>query len=411
MKGRHSSADVTAPVTASTNGSHAGLAAYNEGVPTRVCSFCKINLGLAVGPLRPDGFHSLTTAYQTLALHDLVTVQARRASATRITLEADHPGVPCTAAGNAQRNTAYKMAAGALQHLDLRAEVHIVLKKLLPVQGGLGAGSANAAAALLALEHELQAALPGPERLALAAEVGSDVPLFLLGGTVLGVGRGETVFPLPDAAPLPVVVAMPRVGVSTARAFQDLDAQMASRANVPGAPHLTQASPADRLEQLSRVLASVWTPTGAGRVPTGIVNSPPSSPAGDWSLPSRKTFGNQRSGARAILQGSQGDLAENPLLALVHTGVENDFEEVAFQQHPSLRDIKHALRGEKPGSSDNGASEALYAALSGSGSALFGVYGSAEAAREAQRRVQSLGVRALLTETLPRREYWHRMFA
>jgi 4-diphosphocytidyl-2-C-methyl-D-erythritol kinase len=96
----------------------------------------------------------------------------------------------------------------------------------------------------------------------------------------------------------------------------------------------------------------------------------------------------------------------NPLLALVRTGVENDFEDVAFRQHPSLRDIKRALAG-----SSTETSRAVHAALSGSGSALFGIYGSSEAALEAQHRVQSLGHRALLTETLPRREYWQRMFA
>ncbi|HLI77340.1 MAG TPA: hypothetical protein VKV02_10380 [Acidobacteriaceae bacterium] len=364
-------------------------------MPTCVRSFCKINLGLAVGPARPDGFHGLTTAYQTLALHDLVTVTAHRAPATEITLEADHPGVPCTAAGNCDRNTAYKMVAGALRALELTAEVHLQIEKRLPVQGGLGAGSANAAAALLGLERELGIALPGPGRLALAAEVGSDVPLFLLGGTVLGLNRGESVFPLPDSPALPVVVAIPSVGVSTAQAFRDLDAQMDAGQSHRITPDLTGSSPADRLEQLSRVLASVWTHTGSGRETTGIAN--PFSLQGSL----------QESRASESPQRDTSDLAENPLLALVRTGVENDFESVAFRQHPSLRDLKCALAG----SSEHGTSQALYAALSGSGSALFGIYGSPEAAREAQQRVQSLGTRALLTETLPRHEYWGRMFA
>ena len=198
-------------------------------MPTRVRSFCKINLGLAVGPPRPDGFHALTTVYQTLALHDWVTVEARPAPGTRITLAADHPAVPCTARGDCDRNTAYRMVAGALRRLHLTAEVHLTIEKQLPIQGGLGAGSANAAAALLGLERELGHSLPGPRRLELAAEVGSDVPLFLLGGTVLGLNRGEAVFPLPDTAPLPVVVAMPGVGVSTAQAFRDLDRRTLDR--------------------------------------------------------------------------------------------------------------------------------------------------------------------------------------
>lgn len=369
-------------------------------VSTRVRSFSKINLGLTVGPARPDGFHGLATCYQTLALHDLVTVDARAAAETRIVLEADHPGVPCTASGDCERNTAYRMVDGMLERLRIQAEVHLRIEKRLPVQGGMGAGSANAAAALLGLERELGTALPGPERLQLAAEVGSDVPLFLIGGTVLGVDRGQEVYPLPDAPALPVVVAVPSVGVSTGQAFRDLDAEMAAGALPPPAKGLTPSSPADRLKQLSRVLASVWTPTGAGRVATGIAASSSGTPAGTEGLPKgRDADGN--------LQGARGDLAENPLLALVHTGVENDFEDVAFRQHPSLREIKRALAGD----SEPGALRAHFAALSGSGSALFGIYGSIEAAREAQQRVQSQGTRALLTETLPRHGYWQRMFA
>ena len=90
-------------------------------------------------------------------------------------------------------------------------------------------------------------------------------------------------------------------------------------------------------------------------------------------------------------------LAENTLLSLVRTGVENDFEQVVFPAYPSLREIKRLLMG-----TDSGA-PALYAALSGSGSALFGLYRSEADAEAAQQRVQSLqGCKALLTETLPR---------
>jgi len=104
------------------------------------------------------------------------------------------------------------------------------------------------------------------------------------------------------------------------------------------------------------------------------------------------------------------DLAENTLLALVRTGIgsdglQNDFEEVVFPQYPSLRITKRQLMGSDLDSS------AVYAALSGSGSALFGLYRSERDAKAAQLRVQSSGVQALLTETLPRTEYWDRMFA
>ena len=98
------------------------------------------------------------------------------------------------------------------------------------------------------------------------------------------------------------------------------------------------------------------------------------------------------------------DLAENTLLALVRTGIGNDFEEVVFPQYPSLRKIKRQLMGSDSDGSDE--SSAIYAALSGSGSALFGLYRSEADAKAAQQRVQSSGVQALLTETLPRAEYW-----
>jgi len=166
-------------------------------MPTRVRSFCKINLGLAVGPARDDGFHHLSTVYQTLQLHDFVTVTAARAPHTTIEITSNHRGVPRTEAGNADRNTAWRMVQKTLDRLKITANVHIHIEKTLPVQGGMGAGSANAVAATLGLERELGVSLPGPTRLEVAAEVGSDVPLFLLGGTVLGLNRGEEVYSPP----------------------------------------------------------------------------------------------------------------------------------------------------------------------------------------------------------------------
>src|SRR6185437_4987397 len=124
-------------------------------MPTRVRSYCKINLGLAIGPVRPDGFHGLTTLYQTLELHDLVTVSAVRAAETKITLTTNDKRVPTDA-----KNTCWKMVEKALARMGVEAEVAINIEKRLPVQGGIGAGSANAAAALIGLERELGVALP-----------------------------------------------------------------------------------------------------------------------------------------------------------------------------------------------------------------------------------------------------------
>jgi 4-diphosphocytidyl-2-C-methyl-D-erythritol kinase len=355
---------------------------------TRVRSYSKINLGLAVGPPRADGFHGLTTVYQTLALHDFVTVSAQRSAKTEIRLTANHPGVPATAHHNAEKNTAWKIVAKALEHLGITASVTIDIDKRLPVQGGMGAGSANAAAALLGLERELGIALSGADRLRLAAQVGSDVPLFLLGGTVLGLGRGEDVFPLPESGPgLPCVVAVPNVGVSTAFAFKELDQRTFSTpSGAKTTPALTFQQADDRLKELSYAIAAIWIPTG---LPLEYQTGTEAGPSG-ITRPGH-------------VKGNQGDLAENPLLALVRTGIENDFEEVAFSQHPSLRSTKRDLLGNS--------GDALYAALSGSGSALFGLYESQAAAEAAQQRVQANGTRAILTETLPRQRYWETMFA
>src|SRR5208337_3227975 len=119
-------------------------------MPTAVRSHAKINLGLGIGAPRPDGFHSLVTVYQTLELYDLITVTAHRSASTALRLTSNDDRVPTD-----ERNTAWKMVALALEALGLSAEVEIHIEKRLPVQGGLGAGSANAVAALVGLEAEL----------------------------------------------------------------------------------------------------------------------------------------------------------------------------------------------------------------------------------------------------------------
>jgi 4-diphosphocytidyl-2-C-methyl-D-erythritol kinase len=360
---------------------------------TRVRSYSKINLGLAIGPVRADGFHGLATLYQTLALHDVVTIAARLAAETRISLTTNHPHVPVDA-----RNTAWKMAERALARMGVTAEVAIHIEKELPVQGGLGAGSANAAAALLGLERELELALPEAGRMELAAEVGSDVPLFLIGGSVLGVSRGELVSAMPDLPATACVIAVPDIGVSTPRAFRDWDERQVQRTRDAGG--LTSSPQTDSLEQLSHVYASVLRAssqsTEVATGTSGIVRG---------LNPEKKQGG---LGSETPQRGSTlNGLAENTLLALVRTGIENDFEQVVFPQYPLLREIKRQLMG----TSSDSEGSALYAALSGSGSALFGLYGSAADARAAQQRVQASGCKALLTETLPRQEYWRTMFA
>lgn len=363
-------------------------------MPTSVRSHAKINLGLAIGVTRPDGFHGLSTIYQTLEMHDIVTVAARPAAATTLRLTSNDARVPTD-----HTNTAWKMVFLALEELGATAKVAIHIDKRLPVQGGMGAGSANAVAALVGLERELGihgrgCALPPFEptaieawgtgedwafkRLEIAAQVGSDVPLFLVGGTVLGYDRGQLVYPLPDLEPLWCVAALPAMGVSTAQAFRDWDALCAAEG-------LTQHASADKLNRLSRVCLSAF----------GVAIPGEGEEAGS-------------SGVLPELSFDGEDLAGPPRSALVRTGItswiENDFERVIFPQHPSLAEIKRLLAA--PGTPE----AALYAALSGSGSALFGLYqtrGDAEAA--VNRLSQALHVEARVTRTIPRADYWSGM--
>lgn len=325
-------------------------------MPITVKSYAKINLGLRIGPVRPDGYHALATVYQTIDLCDFVTVRACLAQTSEIVVRCADTRVPTDA-----RNTCWKIVEAALDALAVNAVVEIDIDKRLPVQGGLGAGSANAAASLLALERELAGharTLTQEERLEIAARTGSDVPLFLIGGTVWGTGRGEVVTALADSPSLACVFAVPECTVSTPQAFRDWDAQANS---------LTDTGEFATLSELNRTVSTVW---GLG-------------------------------GSSGVFSVGEG-LAENPLLALVQTGIVNDFESVVFPQQPKLRDLKLALAGRMPDTPIE--NQALYAALSGSGAALFGLYGSDEAAELAARRVEAFGCVALITRTLPRAE-------
>jgi 4-diphosphocytidyl-2-C-methyl-D-erythritol kinase len=348
-------------------------------MPTIVRSHAKVNLGLFLGAPRPDGFHALATVYQTLEMHDLVAVTAKLAEVSSLQISSNDPRVPTDSS-----NTAWKMISLALEQLGVSARVEVHIDKRLPVQGGLGAGSGNAVAALIGLEKELGASALQDlftRRLELAARVGSDVPLFLVGGTVLGVDRGQEVYPLNDIEATWCVVAVPEIGVSTPQAFRDWDALCAAEG-------LTAEAGTARLEKLSRNYASAFR----GEIPEGGFGR---GSSGVFSL------GEDLAGPQETKQGS----------GLVRTGImswiENDFERVVFPQHPSLAEIKRLLAA-------SGTPEAaLFASLSGSGSALFGLYltrGDAEAAQERiGNQVLGLNVRTTITRTLPRSAYWDQM--
>ncbi len=202
-------------------------------MPATVRSFAKINLGLAIGPSRPDGFHELRTVYQTIALYDILRIQVVRG--TGIEIRCEDARVP-----KDNSNTCYRIVERAMSALKARGRVIIEIEKRLPIQGGLGGASGNAVATLLALEHALKKQLSGPEKLQIAAEVGSDLPLFLIGGTILGVGHGEEVYPAPDLPSLACVIATPEIGVSTPQAFADWDQLCSAGALARERSHLSK---------------------------------------------------------------------------------------------------------------------------------------------------------------------------
>jgi 4-diphosphocytidyl-2-C-methyl-D-erythritol kinase len=387
-------------------------------------SFAKINLGLKIGPARPDGFHELRTVYQTLALHDVLRVDIQAGDGIKI--RCSDPRVPLD-----QSNTCWKIAervmavigvktsrgeqqiprglksarddnfggdpngdaerkvhqeqgkqpgvdgdlygtaqAARVQH-EIRnpifGKVVIDIEKRLPVQGGMGAASSNAVTTMLAMERALGITSSPQDKLRIAAEVGSDLPLFLIGGTVLGVGRGEEVFPLPDLPSLHVVVVTPPVGVSTPRAFARWDELNTLQAG------LTGASAAGTINEFSQSVFA-WLSTGFPQVGHPEVGAQTAS-----GVPARG-----------------GDRAETPLLDLVRAGIENDFEKVVFPEYPDLREVKALLLREG----------ARYASLSGSGSTLYGLFASKHEAQAAAERMSAAGHAAVATRTLTREAYW-----
>jgi 4-diphosphocytidyl-2-C-methyl-D-erythritol kinase len=164
----------------------------------RVNAYAKINWSLRITGKRADGFHDIETLFQTISLHDTLTFEP----SDRLTLTCDDPTIPVD-----ERNLVVRAAANE--------KVAITLHKEVPAGGGLGGGSSDAAATLVALGK------PSPE---VALALGSDVPFFLMGGTAYATGRGEILTPLPRVAGIPLLLLIPQERVSTARAFAMLRA-------------------------------------------------------------------------------------------------------------------------------------------------------------------------------------------
>jgi len=289
-----------------------------------LASFAKINLDLRILGTRPDGYHDLKTVFQSLALFDNVTVTARRGP---LAVTCDEPDIPTD-----QRNLVWK-AASLLHRVATGKQsapngIAIDLRKRVPSEAGLGGGSSNAAMTLLALNKLWKLDLDLASLTRIGARLGADVPYFLVGGTALGLGRGDDIYPLADMPPVHVVILRPGFGVATSDAYTWFDEEL-RRAKEP-APRVV----------------------------------PPGWPA--WS-----------------------------------TTLRNDLEIPVVRHHPAIGRIKQSLV-------DAGAA---FAAMSGSGSAVFGLFERADAARRTANDLARPGWLSLLTRTLNRHEYARRVAA
>jgi 4-diphosphocytidyl-2-C-methyl-D-erythritol kinase len=284
--------------------------------PLRVRAYAKINLDLRVGPRGDDGYHQLTTVLQSVVLHDTLTLRA-----------VDGPcRVRCSTVGvPLDRDNLVWVAAAALwSAIGRRGEpqgAEVTIAKRIPSEAGLGGGTSDAVAALAALSRIWDVS-PSPQCLReIAVEVGADGPFFLVGGTALGVGRGDTVYPLVEIAPQWALIVTPARGVPTAHAYgwldRDIDASAAAGAR-PAPPFV--------------------------------------GPTVDW------------------------------------TAVTNDLERPVKRRRPEIGEATRALRGHG----------AVVAAMTGSGSAVFGLFTSRARASRAAGAIARPDWQVIVTRTIDR---------
>ncbi len=288
-----------------------------------VRAHAKINLDLRVLGPRADGYHELRTVFQSIALHDVIQCVAREGP---LAIECAAAGVPLDGSNLVWR--AAEALWRALRRPTPVRDVVIRLEKHIPLQAGLGGGSTDAAATLMALAALWKVPVRPAQLTDVAATLGADVPFFLSGGTALGLGRGDEVYPLADLARHWIVLLVPGFGVSTADAYNWYDSE----------------------RDLSR----------------GASAREPQHVPGPW--PSRA--------AQMI----------------------NDLEAPIARHHPEIDQMRTALRR----------AGALAAAMSGSGSAVFGLFQKRADALAAVERLSGSGWRVLLTESLDRGDYARR---
>jgi 4-diphosphocytidyl-2-C-methyl-D-erythritol kinase len=289
----------------------------------RVRALAKINLDLRVLSKREDGFHELRTIFQTISLADTIELSFTPSRRTEISLD-DELGIA--------DNLVARAARLAMEAMRATGRIEMRLKKRIPMGAGLGGGSSDAAAVLLALPALAGKSLDLPQLCSIAAQLGSDVPFFLLGGAAVGIGRGTELFPLPDGPACRGVVVAPDIHVNTAQAYRDLSSRLG--------PNLTTELQQNKMVSFQSV---AWDRSSV-------------------------------------------------------TSGRNDFEAVVFEQHAKLKVLKKRL-------ASAGANPAM---MTGSGSALFGLFADNEGIA---RAIETLGVertfRISLVGRARYRTMWH----
>lgn len=178
-------------------------------------AYAKVNLTLAVGEKRPDGYHEVVSVMQRVSLCDTLTAEQTREG---ITLTCSDPALP-----SGEENLAHRAASLFFRETGIVGGAALTLEKRIPSQAGLGGGSSDAASALLALRKLYAPALSDTELETMAAALGSDVPFFIRGGTQLATGRGEVLSPLPPLTDGWFVIVKPTESFSTPAMYRRLD--------------------------------------------------------------------------------------------------------------------------------------------------------------------------------------------
>ena len=178
-------------------------------------AYAKVNLTLAVGEKRLDGYHEVVSVMQRVSLCDTLTAEQTREG---ITLTCSDPALP-----SGEENLAHRAASLFFRETGIAGGAALTLEKRIPSQAGLGGGSSDAASALLALRKLYAPALPDTELETMAAALGSDVPFFIRGGTQLATGRGEMLSPLPPLTDGWFVIVKPTESFSTPAMYRRLD--------------------------------------------------------------------------------------------------------------------------------------------------------------------------------------------